>query len=188
MLSCKIGSGTSSLNVPSFVPDWVAFRTDMNLAMLRMRLRYAHPFYRASKYSAVDLYSAANEVILSGVQVDRIDQIVGFHSGEPWTAWFAMLRRAQTLTATSDAAKSVYDDRETAFWKLLCGDLVTERSAGIRWRFMDDVDIFKFHSWWAWTESDGSVVTNANVASFNLAFRVVSDRRVIAITEQGYIG
>jgi hypothetical protein len=68
ILSCKYGTQTLSLNLPSFVPDWTAKVSLRCQQKIHNRMHFAQCHYKASKSSPVDLHSTDSyEVTISGV-------------------------------------------------------------------------------------------------------------------------
>ena len=141
---CKTSSQTSptsALVIPSYMPDWTAELAEHECSVLRRRIENAYVFYyKASKRSPVNFHSIAKDVIMSGVQVDRINRI---EKADPGESWAAVLDRAQALAERRAPLDSAYEV-STAFWRVCCGNLIAIKYGRCEMRPAETSDMATF--------------------------------------------
>lgn len=184
ILSCKYGSKTLELNLPSFVPDWTTHVSAIMHQAPYERLRYALAQYRASKDSIPDLQSTSpDQVLISGLHVDRIMSIARW--GRPWKVMLIAWREL----ASTNPDVCPYSDRATAFWLTMCGGIFPDNNlVNFDVRPVNDDDLPSFYLWEAYVNSEFLQQPADGALDFHSSFYTVFAMRDFAVTEKGYLG
>ncbi|KAH6616358.1 hypothetical protein C7974DRAFT_43540 [Boeremia exigua] len=184
ILSCKHGTKTLDLQLPSFVPDWTAHVSDTMHQAPYERLHYALPRYHASNHNLPDLQrTSPDQVIISGLRVDRIRSIADW--GQTWKTRLSSWREL----ACETPYVCPYPDGATAFWLSMCGGIFPNNDLdNFDVRPANDRDVRSFWLWEDYINSELLTQPADRASDFQSSFYIVFAMREFAITEKGYIG
>ncbi|KAJ4298011.1 hypothetical protein N0V90_005910 [Kalmusia sp. IMI 367209] len=184
-LSYVYGVSYLDLGLPSFVPDWTAIIAEAWHKSLLHRCSYLAQFNACRGSRAEFMFIPPSEASTRAVLVDEIvekEYLV-------YTDWKQVVDECHRISRSTNDSESPYLSKASAFWKTMCGGMMTSEAAEMRVRRVEDTDFSSYECWKAWIDSGLSPSLLLPVVDdFQEPFSAVTAGRSFIRTKKGYIG
>lgn len=190
-------SGSSIIEVPTWVPDWTSFREEILFQIQNFRLASLSIYKTATERPGSLISISPGKASVHGIVVDRIAVIADGEVPMSQTkdVRLDIYKRWNMLADSSGPADELYLNqnmsRREAFQQILVGGIfpAIDSMVGTRWSSADNAQGKSiFEKWWKWMKTSNLAHDNAEIAAGSHATLCATTHRRFFVTEKGYMG